>query len=156
MRLLMLVAVIMMTGQVCAAADPKEDAVKEEMAKLNGTWRWVSSEAPDTKAQDKAQREEQLRKAQVDWIIMGDKLTIKHSGKTKSEVTIKIDPTKTPKTMNLSSLELKSQARKTLEAIYRLEDDTLTICSRPEGMERPSEFTTGDSAIIFTYKRVKP
>src|SRR5262249_28701985 len=75
-------------------ADPKKDAVKRELEKLQGTWTVASREmkAQKTPAED-------LKELQL--IIKDDRWTMKHAAGS-DKATIKIDPTKEPKTIDLN------------------------------------------------------
>jgi uncharacterized protein (TIGR03067 family) len=45
---------------------------------------------------------------------------------------------------------------KTLQGIYKIEGDTLTICFTVTGKERPAELKTGDrTTVLATYERKK-
>lgn len=87
-------------------------------------------------------------------VITSDKFEV--GGKTAASYTI--SPDGTPKFVDLRLGETPEKADVS-EGIYRLEDDTLTICLRPAGgvKERPTEFEskTGSGRILVVLKRVK-
>ena len=74
--------------------------------------------------------------------------------------TIKIDPSKKPKHMDLTITEGERHKGETSHAIYELDDDTLKWCAgEPGKADRPSEFPTKEgespSGIYVIYKRAK-
>jgi uncharacterized protein (TIGR03067 family) len=86
--------------------------------------------------------------------IAGDSLSLKIGDKTIT-AKIKVDPTKTPKTMDIIMEEgpHKGEAGK---AIYEVKGDELRICHREPGQDRPTEFVSkeaGDTLVVW--KRVK-
>jgi len=70
--------------------------------------------------------------------------------------TLKIDPTKTPKTVNLTETEGDNKGN-TTPGIYEFSGDTRKVCLAPTGKERPSEFAapSGSGNILIVLKRVK-
>jgi uncharacterized protein (TIGR03067 family) len=81
--------ILFLTVLLTPAADA--DPVKEEMARLEGTWQLVSSEAEGTKLPD-----EQAKQVRV--VIKNGKHTVWVGDKAVAEgVPFKIDPSKTPK-----------------------------------------------------------
>jgi uncharacterized protein (TIGR03067 family) len=68
---------------------------------------------------------------------------------------LKIDPTKKPKTIDLSSPQ--GQAMRLSQGIYLLEGDDLKICQSRAGA-RPTEFKTGagNATTLMILKRIKP
>src|SRR5437588_468081 len=70
--------------------DVKKEAIKKELEKLEGTWTVVSLEA-----KGKARAVDELKDLQL--TIKGDQWTLKFANGTQT-ATIKIDPTKDPKT----------------------------------------------------------
>jgi uncharacterized protein (TIGR03067 family) len=71
--------------------------------------------------------------------------------------TIKLDPTKKPKEMDITGTEGPNKD-KTFPCIYELKGDTLTVCYSLDGKDRPKEFKaeTGSGQFLATYKRAKP
>jgi uncharacterized protein (TIGR03067 family) len=77
-------------------------------------------------------------------------------GETDLRMTFKLDPTKTPKTIDMKIIEGPCEGQ-TFHGIYTLEGDIFRICRHVDlDMERPKEFTTlPDSGImIVTWKRL--
>ncbi len=71
-----------------------------------------------------------------------------------SQGTFKVDPKKKPKTLDVFG---ESEGKKyKLLAIYKMEDDTLTVCSAEPGAKmRPEDFTSpkGSKRELTVYKR---
>jgi uncharacterized protein (TIGR03067 family) len=133
-------------GMACLliAAD-KEDAAKEELKKLEGTWECTATELGGQKVPDALFKDTTLT-------VKGNSYTVKFKGKVTDEGTIKIDPTKTPKTIDMGSS--KYSGIKDF-GVYELDGNTLRICSARN--ERPKEFTTkkGTFMSLVTYQRKK-
>jgi len=130
----------MFTG-LCFAADAKDDAIKKEMDRLQGTWKVVKA----IKERDEKSAEE-LKKMQV--VIVGNKMTVK-SGDSDDTTPFTIDPSKKPASIDLTI----EQAKPTIQGIYELDKDTLKICVGLEGNKRPTEFksaaNSGTSLLIL-------
>jgi uncharacterized protein (TIGR03067 family) len=130
------------------ADNPKEDALKKDLAKFQGTWKLVSVEVDGEKRPDEGF-------SNYTAVITGDQWTISEGGKITSKVAFILDPTKKPKTIDLVDLKTKNRIR----GIYSFADDTLTIYGRaPEVGDRPTGFGTqrDSGAVQFIYQRVKP
>jgi uncharacterized protein (TIGR03067 family) len=84
------------------------------------------------------------------------KSAAKRAGKTFIATTIKLDPGKSPKAMDITFTEGESKGKVSL-GIYKIEDDRLTICRAAPGTDRPSEFASkpGSGHTLMVYERVK-
>jgi uncharacterized protein (TIGR03067 family) len=78
-------------------------------------------------------------------------------GEQTDEGTVKLDPAKTPRAMDIEGTKGPNKG-KMIPAIYELKDNTLRICYDLSGKERPKEFKTlADSKLFLVeYKRDKP
>ena len=90
-------------------------------------------------------------------MIKDNELTFraKVGGKVERKKSFKLDPGKTPKEIDISSLDGSTAA-----CIYKLEKDRLTICMSyfTKGpSKRPTEFKTGaeDGLMVLTLEKVK-
>jgi uncharacterized protein (TIGR03067 family) len=147
---LMLLAVGFMVG----AQAGSDDAVKKERANMAGTWKIVSQEIGGKKTYT----DEQLERFLVTFDADG-KSTVKLDGKVIVESTNKIDPTKTPKTLDQTFTKGGGGEGKTSFGIYELKDDTLKACfGDPEdgapAKFRPTEFSSKEGTLVI-YKREK-
>jgi len=127
-----------------AADDKKDDAAKEELKKMEGTWLLVSGE-------DNGQMMPAEMLKTIKAVIKGDKLSI-YFGDKAFEGTLTVDPSKKPKTMDT----VMTADKKTGVAIYELDGDNFTICVGNKG-ERPKEFTgkKDSGCSLYVYKREK-
>jgi uncharacterized protein (TIGR03067 family) len=140
MKALLLTA---LAGCLLPAADA---STQEEMARLEGTWQLVSSEADGKKLPD-----EQAKQIRV--VIQGGKHTVYFGEKAIAEgVPFKIDPGKRPKQVE----DTLPDGRK-VRGIYELDGDTLRSCVAAPDKERPTEFTgkAGSGLTLRVFKRVK-
>ena len=92
-------------------AEPPKDAVKDELAKLQGTWKVVSVEAGG--------------KDVLKDVKLGE-ITFKEGGAVEGlgpDITVKLDPTRKPKEIDL----IRGKDGKPWMGIYALDGDTLKL-----------------------------
>ena len=129
-------------------ADEKAD-LEKEVKKLQGAWTIVSSEAGGKK----------LPADDLKGLIVtfeGDKHTVKNGDKVIQVGTQKIDPFKSPKTIDVTMIEGASKGAVML-GMYEFDGDTLKVCFDPAGKKRPTEFKSppGSDNFVNVHKRVK-
>ena len=124
------------------------DDVEKDLKKLEGTWTFDSVEAGGNKLPA-----EQFKTMSV--TMEGTKYSVKLNDMVVEAATQKIDPSKSPKTMDVTVTEGPNKGKVYL-AIYEINGDTLKVCFDPEGKKRPNEFK-GDvgSQTLVVHKRVK-
>jgi uncharacterized protein (TIGR03067 family) len=137
------------TGSL-TADDAKDEAIKKDRKKYEGTWQLVTLEVGGNKATDEdTKKVTVINEADGKWSIEAD-------GKVIAKGTSEIDPTKKPKTVDLTMTEEDGKG-KTFLGIYEFSDDTRKVCLADERKERPTEFssTGGGGHILVVLKRVK-
>jgi len=90
--------------------------------------------------------------------IEDDKYTVLNDGKVAEEGTLTIDPSKTPKSMDMKVTKVaKGEGKgRVVECIYRLEKDTLLLATALPGKARPGKFEpTRDSALTKLVREKK-
>jgi uncharacterized protein (TIGR03067 family) len=136
----------MVVGAVSAA---DTNAVKEEIARLQGEWSMVSGSA------DGQPMPEQMLN-QSKRVCQGDETTTTVAGKLFMKAKITIDPSTTPKTIDYQMIDGFTKG-KTQLGIYELDGDTFKSCFGAPGAERPAEFTgtPGGRRTLSVWKREK-
>jgi uncharacterized protein (TIGR03067 family) len=116
---------------------------------MDGTWKPLSAELAG-----KPWPQEILDSMKL--IVNDDKYTV-YVGRQSDEGTVKRDPSKSPKTMDISGKKGPNEG-KTFLVIYELKGDELRVCYDLSGKSRPTEFATKPDTLLFlvTYRRVKP
>jgi len=141
-------AMLMVAVGFLIAADAREDAVKQEVAKLKGMYATVSVEEEGKALPDEA------RTAKVEFTA--DKMIVL-LGNMKSPAAFTIDPTAKPKTIDLVG-ETGPDKGKVLKGIYEFDGETLKLATaRNPKDERPTEFATkkGSKSTLIVLKKEK-
>ena len=131
-----------------ARADEKAD-VEKELKQFQGTWTFESVEAGGKEGPA----------AEFKGITVtfgGDKYTVKKGDEVIQVGTQKLDPSKSPKTIDVTMTEGPSKGMVML-GIYEFDGDTLKVCFDPQGKKRPTEFKSapGSENFVNVHKRVK-
>jgi uncharacterized protein (TIGR03067 family) len=137
---------------VVAFAVDKEEAITADRALLAGEWRVVSIEANgNTNADPVVARVTILNGLDGKWTLLAN-------GKTIAEGTSVIDPTSSPKTIELKSRRSSFEnARGThYRGIYEVHETTRRICFVPADKPLPESFAGGSETgqILVTFERV--
>jgi uncharacterized protein (TIGR03067 family) len=145
-----LFGVVLLSGALLtvAADDKKDDAIKDEMAKLEGTYMCVSTEQDGMKADGDV-----IKKLKL--VIKDKKWSVYINDKVSTAATFTIDPTKKPKTVDMTGTMGGDKGKKYL-AIYDLDGDDLKLCIG-DTKTRPKVFDgkKGSGRQFEVWKRVK-
>jgi uncharacterized protein (TIGR03067 family) len=137
----------------------------------------TASGGTGTRADDKADVEKELKKFQGTWTIEsvetggkevpasefkgitvtfeGDKYAVKKGDEVIEAATQKLDPSKSPKTIDVTVTAGPNKGAVML-GIYEISGDTLNVCFDPEGKKRPTELKSASgSQTLVVHKRVK-
>jgi uncharacterized protein (TIGR03067 family) len=146
-RMLMVVAVGLLV-----AVNSGQGGDKGDRKSIQGTWILEAIEV-DGKRNDATEKD----KVEFKFVFTADKV-IDGSGDKKSEGTFKLDPTKKPKTIELTVTKSKSKEKeRTIKGVYELEGNKFRLCMNPGG-ELPTEVKSinGTAQQVWEFKRVKP
>jgi uncharacterized protein (TIGR03067 family) len=129
------------------AADAKDDDAKKELKKLEGNWQVISMEIDGQKMP-----EEDAKQYTV--LIKGDKYTLKMQDNPINQGTIKVDPTKKPKTIDITPTD-GDNSGKTMLGIYEQDGDTQKTCYTQPDKPRPTKFSSEGGNTLIVYKKMK-
>lgn len=139
-RVLFAAGVVMVVG---AAQPPKDEPAKADLAKLQGEWAVKSITVAEMSL---------LGKSPETLVIAGTAF-----GGFGSNMTIQLDPTKTPKEIDL----VRAPGGQKWMGLYKLDGDTLTLClamvekGKAEAQKRPTDFDAKKVQMIVTAVRAK-
>jgi uncharacterized protein (TIGR03067 family) len=128
------------------AVNDKAKAIDEELKRFTATWRFVSIEAEGNQIPDEVFRKDTL-------VLKGKQFASYVAGKMVHGV-VKIDPTVTPKTIDITFTEGPGKGH-TQRGIYELDGDTQKICTALAEQPRPTEFVSkpGSGLTVQILKR---
>jgi uncharacterized protein (TIGR03067 family) len=132
-----------------AAGAPGEAADAKKKAGLRDTWTAVSAERNGAPADDiKGHR----------LTLTGDRFTIRSKGKLLYQGTFRIDPSKSPETIDFTNTRGEAKGKIWL-GIYLLEGDNLKICDNADDVAkgRPAAFATepGSGLVLVMFRRAQ-
>jgi uncharacterized protein (TIGR03067 family) len=138
------------TGLLIAADGPTGDA-KKDLDRMQGSWVAASGESNGNPIPD-----EQVKGTK--FVVKGDKYSYAVGDTYQEEGTLKIDPTKKPKTIDVTIVEGADKGEAQL-GIYEITKDTLKLCFAPPGKDkaRPKDFSTnaGNQQLMLVLTREK-
>jgi uncharacterized protein (TIGR03067 family) len=139
---------------VCACAGPlahgdEAASAKDDAKKIQGSWKPVTAELGG-----KPFPKEVLKTMKL--VLEGGKYIVT-VGEARDEGTVKLDPAKKPRAMDIVGTKGPNKGKK-IPAIYEVTDTTLRICYDLSGKAHPKEFKTkaGTRLFLVEYKRQKP
>jgi uncharacterized protein (TIGR03067 family) len=140
----LVIAVLALVGAAGA-----QDALKKEMAQLEGEWSMVSGQANGA-----AMPEATVNSGKR--VATDGETTITFGGQVYFKAKFSVDPTKKPKAIDYTMTEGPTKGRTHL-GIYELDGDTVRFCFAAPGADRPTDFTAeeGSRRTLSVWKREK-
>ena len=135
---------------IVSADDAKDQAIKKERQRIEGTWRIVALVVDGAAAkQEDAMKLTIVNGSDGTWSLRSDDREI-------SKGTSTFDPTQTPKTIDFTPTVGETNGKQHL-GIYEIGAETRRLCFAPPGKQRPSEFSSaaGSEQILVVFERVK-
>ncbi|HXO20276.1 MAG TPA: TIGR03067 domain-containing protein [Thermoanaerobaculia bacterium] len=147
--LLLSVALLMGASGPARAASAEED-----LAKLQGTWVTISLENEGKTLVDEKTPPKEGPATKL--VQEGNRWMIKVGDKIVASGTIKLDPAKTPKEIDV--MDEAGPSGKTHLGIYEIAGDLYKYCLAQPGKPRPTEFATseGSGRSLGVSRREKP
>jgi uncharacterized protein (TIGR03067 family) len=127
------------------AAKTTVPSTRSDDSNIQGTWRVIFAEDSGRTGPSEALRD-------IRFVITKDKMTMESGGR-KQESTYTLDPSTSPK-----SIDLTTNGR-TQPGIYDLQGDTLRICFSENTDKRPTAFDSQPDSVndvVLTMKRMTP
>jgi uncharacterized protein (TIGR03067 family) len=134
--------IVLVAGLLLAADDAKKD-----VQKFQGEWTLVSAK------RDGQDIPEEMIKG-IKRTIKGDDYSVTRDGETLLKGKFKVDPSKKPKTIDLTFKD-QSGAEVTALGVYDLDGDNLKICYSNPGKDRPKDFVSETGITLGVWKRAK-
>jgi uncharacterized protein (TIGR03067 family) len=131
-----------------AAGDANEEAVAKDLRAFKGTWRLSFKEQDGKKFS-----EEEIRDV-IGTIDGSGNVSVRRGDKLINEGTVKLDPTKSPKTIDVTFTEGERKGQVVL-GIYEIEGDAFRVCVARPGDGRPAELSAkaGSGRTLVVYQR---
>ena len=135
---------------ISSAWAEENEAVKNDLALLQGEWLMVSGSADGQPMPD--QMRQQMKR-----VCKGDETTTTMGGQVFLKAKITLDPSKKPKTIDYQMTGGFTKGQTQL-GIYEVDAGTFKSCFAKPGAERPTDFTTkpADGRTLSVWKREKP
>jgi uncharacterized protein (TIGR03067 family) len=140
--------IVLAAMTVAPAWAEENEAIKKDLALLQGEWSMVSGSADGQPMPDEM-------RAQMKRVCKGDETTTTMAGRVYIKAKITIDPSKKPKTIDYEMTAGPTKGQKQL-GIYEVEGDTFKSCFAKPGGERPTDFKPDDGRTSSVWKREKP
>ncbi len=134
---------------ISAAGAEDNQAIKQDMAQLQGEWSMVSGSADGYALPDGMLGNSKR-------VCQGDETTVTVGGQLFMKAKFTIDPSRKPKTIDYLMTDGPTKGKRQL-GIYELDGATVKFCFGSPGAERPAEFAskTGDGRTLSVWKRHK-
>jgi uncharacterized protein (TIGR03067 family) len=129
---------------------PKTPSARDELQHFQGTWQVTAWEEDGKAILDRQMKERTV-------FFGGNVFIFRRGEKVHQAGAVQLDPSKSPRTMNMSVKEGDGKDGVML-GIYEFENDTLKLCFDPAGQTRPDSFKSDSKTgfSVVTLKKPKP
>ena len=131
-RIALLIGIAAVT--VSSAGAQENEAVKKDLAQLQGEWSMVSGSADGQPMPD-------LLLKQMKRVCKGDEAAVTMAGQIYIKAKVTIDPSKKPKSIDYQMTDGFTKGKKQL-GIYEVDGESFKSCFGKPGAERPTDFTS--------------
>jgi uncharacterized protein (TIGR03067 family) len=143
-------ALFVVAALLCAAAPPRANQAKKELARLQGTWVMAGLEVNGLEVPQK-------KLAGTTLVVRGDRYIVQVKN-TTHQTTIQLDPSKNPKAIDMYFPDGPNLPRLS-KGVYDLDGDTFRVCRHQmPGQDRPTQIGSWPNTNLFvvTWQRKKP
>jgi uncharacterized protein (TIGR03067 family) len=140
------IAIAILLAIICRLP-AEETAMKKDVELLQGEWTMVSGSA------DGQAMPENMRK-QMKRVCKGHETTTTMAGQVFIKAKFRLDPAKTPKTIDYEMTGGFTAGQKQL-GLYEINGDTFKAVFAKPGAPRPADFTPGAGITFSVWKRAK-
>lgn len=150
-----MMAVVVVSGLLLAVDRPAEVPDDgDDIQKFQGAWRGVELEIKGDSYARESARGLRLR-------FDKDAFTMEQGGKITVQGRYTIDPTSSPKTIDLTIIDTVQAVNKgaLVLGVYELKKDQLMLCTtKANGQDRPKKLVSkqGTTHSLFTFQKEKP
>ncbi|MBL8822484.1 MAG: TIGR03067 domain-containing protein [Planctomycetia bacterium] len=136
--------------QATSFSQDKEEAVRKDLSKLQGSWKLISGELAGQAlpAGTLSSFSLQIRDNQYEF----------RNGQETEKASMVLDPSKNPAHIDFTVTDGSYKGQKQI-GIYQLSDNKVKFClAQPDDKKRPDTFktTAENQYMIFEFERVKP
>src|SRR6185503_4368498 len=129
MKTIQITFLTIITLTLCRGFAADDEAIKKDLAQLQGEWSMVSGTADGQAMPDEIRKQmKRICKGEETTVMMGDQVFLK--------AKIALDPSKKPRTIDYEMIEGFTKGWRQA-GIYELEGDTFKACFGKPGSERP-------------------
>jgi uncharacterized protein (TIGR03067 family) len=143
--------VLLALGLATAVGNSPARTAGQERKQLTGAWKLVSVTRNGRQVLKK-----DLKKHRAVAVFRGKRMIGWMDNRVYNDAAFAIDPSKTPKTIDITDMRGKYRGKKQL-GIYEIDGSTLRICHARPGKKRPTNLSAdeGSGQTLEVYKRMR-